>query len=182
MIESELKIPVQALPPVRERLTALGARQLSTAELEINMLFDTPAGDLRKSSEVLRVRRVGDRARLTFKGPASWAGAVKQRREIEVEITSAETMSALLEALGYQPWIRYEKIRESWVFGAVRIELDHTPIGDFVEIEGPPDDLAEAAASVGLNADDAVAGSYISLWLDHRSRHDGLGTDMVFDS
>lgn len=181
MIESELKIPVAGLEPVRRRLGAAGATCLHRAELEINILFDTEHGKLVGSGRVLRVRRVGGRAMLTFKGPATWDGAVKQRPEHEVEITSLEIMTELLGALGYTPWMRYEKERESWLLGAVRIELDHTPMGDFVELEGPPGDLEASARSLDLDPALAVSQSYVGLWQCHRERHPELGRDMVFD-
>jgi len=181
VVESEIKIPVIELEPTRARLVTAGAKILTPAEKEVNVLFDTSTSELATGSRVLRIRRVGDRSILTFKGPAVWDGAVKQRREIELAVSSAETMAERLNALGYAPWMRYEKIRESWIFGQVRVELDHTPMGDFVELEGPPHDLPEAATSLGLDPDDAVRGSYISLWEAHRQHNPGLGRYMIFE-
>ena len=180
MIECELKIPADDLDEIRRRLATTEAEQLNSAEHEVNILFDTASGRLATSGEVLRVRRVGPRHVLTFKGPATYDGAVKQRREIELEISSSERISELLHALGYAPAIRYEKKRESWRLGEVRVELDHTPMGNFVELEGPTDSLEAAAQSLGLDPTLAVAQSYISLWRDHCRRHPGLGRDMVF--
>jgi adenylate cyclase class 2 len=181
VIESELKIPVAGLEPVRRRLEAAGATCLRRPELEINILFDTEDGVLVGRGQVLRVRQIGGRAMLTFKGPATWNGAVKQRPEHEVEVTSREIMTELLGALGYTPWMRYEKQRESWLLGAVRVELDHTPIGDFVELEGPPGELEASARSLDLDPALAVAESYVGLWQAHREGHPELGRDMVFD-
>jgi adenylate cyclase class 2 len=182
MIECELKIPVDALAGIRRRLRAADAERLTPSERESNILFDTDDGALATAGQVLRVRRVGDRNVLTFKGPPAFAGAVKQRLEIELDVSSDERISELLQALGYSPRMRYEKDRESWSIGAVRVDLDHTPMGDFVELEGPTDALASAAHGLGLDPEDAVAGSYVGLWRDHRTRHPGLGRDMVFDS
>lgn len=181
MIESEIKIPVDDLDTVRGRLDDQGAERIAPPEHEHNVLFDTGDGRLAANGEVLRVRRSGDRRRLTFKGPAAYQGAVKNRREIELEVSSAARISELLEALGYRPTMRYEKRRESWRLGPVRVELDHTPMGDFVELEGPPGELENAARLLGLDPADAVAESYVRLWCEHRRRHPGLGRDMVFD-
>jgi len=182
MIECELKIPVAGLDAIRRRLAEAGADRITGDEHEINILFDSPDGRLAASGLVLRVRRVGPRNILTFKGPASYDGAIKQRREIEVEISSSEHLSELLHALGYEPWMRYEKHRESWMIGEVRVELDHTPMGDFVELEGPTDFLEESARRLGLDHSHAVAQSYIGLWQEYRRKHPGLNRDMVFDS
>lgn len=181
MIECELKIPVEGLDSIRRSLVEAGAEQLTGNELEVNILFDTADGGLTSSGQVLRVRRFNGRHLLTFKGPASFAGAVKQRREIELEISSDELISELLHALGYAPWMRYEKQRESWLIGDVRVELDHTPMGDFVELEGPTDLLGETARHLGLDPARALAQSYISLWHAYRRDHPELGRDMVFD-
>ncbi len=182
MIESEIKIPVAELDSIRRRLDQKGAEQLSPRQDEVNILFDTTDGSLGANGRVLRVRRVGERSLLTFKGPASWDGAVKLRREIELEVSSSRAISEMLHALGYAPWMRYEKKRESWTFGGVRIELDHTPMGDFVELEGPVADLEDTARALELDPERAVAQSYISLWQLFREEHPDLGHDMVFES
>ena len=181
MIESELKIPVDALDEIRRRLGEIAAERISPSEREVNILFDTVNGRLAASGQVLRIRRIGGRHILTFKGPASYDGAIKQRREIEIEISSSEHLSEILHALGYAPGMRYEKERESWQLGTVRIDLDHTPMGDFVEIEGAMSLLEASALQLGLDPADAVAQSYISLWRTFRKQHQDLGRDMVFD-
>ncbi|MEE4270860.1 MAG: class IV adenylate cyclase [Thermoanaerobaculales bacterium] len=181
MIESELKIPVADLEPVARRLDEIGGRRLHAAELEVNILFDTDGGRLAAAREVLRIRRAGTRTIVTYKGPASWQGAVKQRREIELDVSAADDAAQMLHALGFLARMRYEKIRESWEMGAVRIDLDRTPMGDFVEVEGPPEELESAARQLGLDVASAVAGSYVSLWHDYRELHPEAGPDMVFD-
>lgn len=180
MIECELKIPVDELDTIRRCLSEVAAEQLTPAELEVNILFDTADGNLAAHGQVLRVRRVGDRRILTHKGPAVFDGAVKQRREIEVEISSSERISELLHVLGFAPWMRYEKERESWLMESVRVELDHTPMGDFVELEGPTADLEAAAHRLHLDPGRAVSQSYISLWHAHRDTNPDLDRDMVF--
>lgn len=182
MIESEIKIPVADLDSIRGHLDQGGAVLISPRQDEVNILFDSTDGTLAKNGKVLRVRRIGEKSLLTFKGPASWDGPVKLRQEIELEVSSSGTISELLHALGYAPWMRYEKKRESWMMGGVRIELDHTPMGDFVELEGPIDDLENAARKLKLDPGHAVAESYIGLWQAFRVRHPDLGRDMVFDS
>ncbi len=182
-LETELKIPVEDLASVRDGLSSLGARQQHPAEREINTLFDTDDRQLLESASVLRLRRHGSRKLLTFKGPPAYRGAIKERVELELEITDGETMRLILEQLGLQLVARYEKDRESWTVGDVQIELDHTPMGDFVEIEGPPEKLETVARGIGLDPDQAVRGSYLGLWHDHRCKNpdDDLPIDMVFE-
>jgi adenylate cyclase class 2 len=181
VIESEIKIPVSDLAPIRRRLERAGGQRLAEEMLEANTLFDTADGAFAASGRVLRLRRIGDRRVMTYKDRATMDGAVKHRREIELEVASVERMTELLDALGFAPTIRYQKRRESWRWSAIRVELDHTPMGDFVELEGEPERLEDAARHLGLDPADAVAGSYIELWFEHCRRRSEVGRDMVFE-
>jgi hypothetical protein len=55
-------------------------------------------------------------------------------------------------------------------------------MGDFVEVEGPPEQLERTALLLGLRVAEAVRDSYVSLWHEHRARHPELDLpfDMVF--
>jgi adenylate cyclase class 2 len=181
VIESEIKIPVDALDAVRELLLGNHAERLTAKQFEANTLFDTAQGELLSAGSVLRIREVGERSILTYKGPASWQGAVKLRHEVELDVSSSAATAELLRALGFVPWMRYEKERESWAIGEVRIELDHTPVGDFVELEGPTEELESTAEKLKLDPSTAVAESYIGLWMARRKECPDLGRDMVFE-
>jgi adenylate cyclase class 2 len=178
--EIEIKIPVERLEEVRSRLKETGAELVHEAAREYNVLFDSADSDLTRRGEALRIRRWGGRAVLTFKGPATFQGPIKIREELETEIGDSDLVAALFERLGFRPWIRYEKDRESWSIEGAAVTLDHTPMGDFVEIEGPKTRLGEIAARLHLDVLKAVKGSYVSLWQTYREVQ-GLGRDMVFE-
>ena len=180
--ETELKVPVDGLGPVRRRLEALGAQLVHPSEREVNVLLDTPGRDLADSGRVLRLRAIGDRRRLTLKGRATFDGNIKTREELEIEVGDIDTLQAIFQRLGFRPVLRYEKDRETWTTADVTVTLDHTPMGDFVELEGPADQLVRTAGDLGVNADDAVRDSYPGLWRAHRVRHPQLDLpeDMVF--
>ena len=78
--------------------------------------------------------------------------------------------------------LRYEKDRETWTSAGVTVTLDHTPMGDFVELEGPAGELVRMAGDLEVDADAAVRDSYPSLWRAYRVRHPELDLpeDMVF--
>ena len=181
--ESEIKVPVSDLETVRRRLPEIGARRLHGHLRERNLLFDTAGEGLRTTDRVLRLRQIGDRHLLTLKGPPTYRGPLKEREELEVEVGGWESTVALLEGLGYRAVVLYEKDRESWQLDRVTIALDHTPMGDFVEIEGPEERLHAVAAALGVDPGLAVRGSYVSLWQEHRRRHPELclPPDMVFE-
>jgi adenylate cyclase class 2 len=179
-LEHEIKVPVASLAAVRARLEAAGAARRERETFEENWVLDDGAGSVRSSGCLLRVRRWGARAFLTFKGAATFAGGVKTREELETEIADPEAVLKLFAALGFTAVRRYQKHREAWELGGVAVALDRTPIGAFVELEGPPAAIAEAAATLAIDAAAAVPGSYLALWEAHRATHPGAPADMVF--
>ena len=181
-VETEIKIPAVDLDAVREALARLCATAVHPQAREVNLLLDTDDGRLQGAGTVLRLRRYGRHHILTFKGPAVYHGPVKERLEHETEIENTEKMLEILDHLGLRAVARYEKDREMWLVDEISVVLDHTPMGDFVEVEGPRDRLQTAARSLGLDPSTAVRGSYLSLWREHRSRHPehNRPVDMVF--
>jgi len=108
---------------------------------------------------------------ITFKGPQK-SGQVKQREEIETEVTDLQAAISLLEQLGF---IRNTLIREatqSWKLADCKIELDEVPIlGSFVEIEGPSEkSVLHMRDALGLSNQALERSSYIALLADHSQK------------
>jgi adenylate cyclase class 2 len=181
-LETELKIPVADHASIRESLRRAGAAAVQTMAREVNFLFDTSDGRLRDAGELLRLRDYGGRQLITFKSAPHFRGAIKERPEFETRIGDLTSMVEILERLGFEVFMKYEKDREVWLMGEVSVVLDQTPMGNFVEVEGPADQLEEIARSLGLEVATAVRGSYISLWQDYRANRpeQNLPLDMVF--
>ena len=177
-LEIEIKLKVDALAPIRARLTECGG-ELASRVLETNHIFDRPDRSLLHADQGLRVRAVSSReapmapsATLTFKGPRQ-AGDFKTRPELEVTIGDAQTTCAILDALGYECVMRFEKRRETWRLDACRVELDELPnLGSFVEIEGPSQDAVERArTTLNLAAVQVEPSTYIALLIDDAHKH-----------
>lgn len=179
-LEQEVKIPVATLAPVRRRLGGSGARLAVSRQLEDNAVLDAPDLRLLGSGRLLRLRRWGEEAVLTFKGPASYDDGVKTRLELETGIAAPDRLLDILGQLGWSVQRRYQKWRETWRLGAVTVALDETPIGCFVEIEGPAGELAATARTLGLDPGAAIAASYQELWQQWRLAHPGAPRDMLF--
>ena len=175
-----MKFRVASLAGMRERLREAGAARRAAASLEDNWVLDTPGRDLAGSGRLLRVRRWGGAAVLTYKGPASFADGVKSREEHEVGVADADGAMTLLAALGFTPVRRYQKRREVWSLGGVEVALDDTPMGAFVEVEGEAEELPGTARALGLDPKAALAGTYLDLWRRHREVHPEAPEDMVF--
>jgi adenylate cyclase, class 2 len=170
--ELEIKLYLSDLPAFRERLEALGAQPTQARIFELNLRFDTPAGELDRSRRVLRLRK--DTAnRVTYKGPGSLLDGVRSRQEIEFTVGDFESARALFEALGYRVSMVYEKYRSVYSLDNVLVSLDQLPYGDFTEIEGPDAGVIRAVAGkLNLDWDARVNESYTVLF-DHlrRARH-----------
>jgi adenylate cyclase class 2 len=180
-LEVEIKLAVASASEGLERLQRAGFAPLHERAFEANSVFDTPSLDLIHSGRLLRLREFRGEALLTYKGPPE-PGPHKTRREIETRVEDGGAMRAVLEALGYQVVFRYEKYRTAFLRagGAGHAFLDETPIGSYLELEGPPEWIDAVAAELGFRPEDYITLSYGSLY---RERCRALGIEpahMVF--
>ena len=178
--EIELKLPCEDLEGVLEKLRRAGARLQKPLHFESNDLFDDSKGGLSGGGCALRLRRAGEEARLTFKGPAHFQGGVKVREEREVGVSDAREAEAILLALGFERRFHYEKRREEWEFLDCVVALDQTSIGNFVEVEGDPAAIRRVVAALGLDFASAIPYSYAKLYSLKRQKEPSLPADMVF--
>jgi adenylate cyclase class 2 len=196
----------RALKRIGARLAGPGASKVH----EENVIFDTPQGGLAKHGQLLRIRTETPEARgksktgvpkqrvvLTFKQPlakpggaggeSTSYGAHKVREEIEVEVAQAGNLTRIFEGLGMRGWFRYEKYRttfrmpdsKAWAKGLL-IELDETPIGTFVELEGPAAAIDQAAEELGFSKHDYVLKNYLVLYMEDCRRRGEQPRHMVF--
>jgi adenylate cyclase class 2 len=174
-VEREIKLRTPGPEAARDAMARLGARLVRARHLEDNVLLDDAAGRLRLGGTLLRLRRTPDGGRLTFKGPRLDSGDVKVREEIEVEIAEPDVLEAILAALGLRRIFRYQKYRETYSWKDVEIVVDETPVGVFLEIEGPTEGIHAAAAALGYGTADYITDSYARLFFAS-----GGSGDMVF--
>jgi adenylate cyclase class 2 len=163
-IELEVKFYISNLEKLETQLKNLGAKLVQNRTQEYNLRFDTPLGDFALGYRVLRLRQ--DTAiRLTYKGPGEVQDGVRLRQEIEVVVDDFDQTQALLEALGYQISMVYEKYRMGYELDGVLVTLDELPYGDFVEIEGPDTNgIKNVSTKLGLNWDSRILESYAILF------------------
>ena len=177
--EIELKFLVQDLENLESRLLALGGKPRKHPGLERNLLFDDRNRGIARRNGILRLRQDANAATLTFKLPAPGLSqeqrkAAKIRREFQVSVGNFEAMRAILECLGYSVWSGYEKIRKEFELGQVVISLDTMPFGQFVELEGPLEEIQSLARSLDLDLEKRITRGYISLFIEAKRR---LGLD-----
>jgi len=173
-IEQEAKFAVKSVKELREKLETLGVLH-TKCRFERNLLFDTPAHDLKKRGELLRLRQT-DTVLLTWKQPTPQtatgmpSAGIKAMKEVETPVNDFEAMRLILHGLGFIEALWYEKLREVWKLGDATVCLDILPFGEFVEIEGEPKTIARAAVRLGLDMAQAQALTYHDLHREHLAR------------
>jgi adenylate cyclase, class 2 len=179
-IEIKLWIPT-TLPEIRRRIKTLKFERTKRRTYEHNTIFDTIGLSLRLKGEMIRLRRVGKRSILTYKGPSK-PGRHKSREELECEVDDPDRMQEIFARLGYFPVFRYEKYREEYERPGQHgtITVDHTPIGNFLELEGAPKWIDKTARQLGFSRADYITRSYGNLYLAWCHEHGIPPSDMVF--
>ena len=181
--EVEVKIPLSDRKALESRLKEAGFRVSAPRQWESNDIYDTPDHLLRNKEMLLRLRQSGDKPIITWKGAGS-PGPHKSRPELETTLGSLETFGRILEQLGYTRTFRYEKYRTEYADKQQRgvVTVDETPIGDFLEIEGPADWIDATAGQLGFSRKEYILESYGALYREHRKKHGLEPGDMVFAS
>lgn len=168
-IEYEIKVRGER-DELLAALASAGARPRGPRVLEDDLVLDTVEGRIMGEGGLLRLRRRGDRYLLTLKGMSPEDGEVKARTEIETEVADGAALCRLLETLGFVPATRYQKYRTAFACPAgcesVALTLDETPVGDYLEIEGDPEDIHRCAEALGFGPADYETRSYLEI---HRS-------------
>jgi adenylate cyclase, class 2 len=205
--ETEIKLAVRDIKAFERKVKKLGGKPARTGNSrvhELNVIFDTPDGGLAKHGQLLRIRTESvpgggkkealRRVMLTFKQPAVRAvdddgSRFKIREETEVEVADAATLGKIFEGLGLRGWFSYEKYRTTWKLGAATrwakdllIELDETPAGTFVELEGPPEAIDKAAEALGYSRKDYLLKNYLELYAEDCRRRGVAPGNMLFTS
>lgn len=179
-METEIKLRVANADDARVRLRRAGATSRSPRLLEDNRLFDDAAGSLAAGRRILRLRTYGGRHIVTYKapGPEGVEGRHRVRIEHETEVADGAAFEELLLGLGYRQVWRYQKYREGYALSGAKVELDETPIGTFVEIEGEGAAIDEAAERLGYAGEPYEKRSYREL--AEEAAGGGACGDLVF--
>jgi adenylate cyclase class 2 len=179
MKEIEVKFRVADLGALGRKLRAAGFRRVTPRTHEMNTLYDLPGEVLKRRKELLRLRQYGSEWKLTHKSGGKKARH-SSRVELETSVGEGNKMDAILLALGYAPSFRYEKFRAEWTDGKGQVVVDHTPIGDFCEIEGPPRWIDRTAKRLGVPPQDYITKNYATLFTDWKQQTKSPANEMTF--
>ena len=207
--EIEIKLLVPDASTLRNRLKQLHAPEVIPRTFESNCLYDTNGKHLARRGQLLRIRieqpaPKGKRVRpiqnptaiLTFKGPVqkledtkkipkSARSRFKIREELEVNLSRADQMIRILQALGFRPVFRYEKFRTTYTLPGIRnvkIEFDETPVGQFLELEGNMGAIDRASRLLGYSRSEYMTLTYGELYIADCRRRRIRPSNMIFSS
>lgn len=184
--EIEVKLRLDTIEPLTRAGIILKVEM--ARHFEDNLLLDTEDRQLSGKAAILRLRQAGESGLLTYKEKAAAdapATQFKQRLEIETAVGDMASALAVFERLGFQTWFRYQKYRTVYCAGLpgganLQVMFDETPIGNFVELEGEEDAIAEAVKLMGVRREDYVLESYLALQTEYCQRQGKPLEDMIF--
>ncbi len=171
-LEIEAKIKVENLDVYAERLKKLGG-QFEHQCAQKDYFFDYPDRRLLGTDCGLRLRQqTGAKCEellLCYKGPRDTDSAYKRRREIEFAVGNLTAAHRLLEALGFEVTIAFEKRRSLWRLDDCTVCLDQVvELGFFIEIEGPSEEsVAEVQTQLQLQDAQHLTPSYAVMLAEH---------------
>ena len=169
--EIEVKLEVKNPRALKRCLRELGFRCIEPRHLETNTLFDFPDTRLRAARCLLRLRHARNQWILTYKGAPLPSDSYKIRVELETAVEDGELLKKIFAALGLEVPFRYEKFRTVYAQSGLlegarhaRAVLDETPIGNYLELEGPKRWIDEVARRLGFQRQDYITASYATLY------------------
>lgn len=176
-LEIEVKFYVQDAEVLKRQIVAAGAVGRGRV-FETNHCFDDDNARLTKSAALLRLRQ-DDRARLTLKTPPQCSDPrFKTYREDEVVVSDFDTMTRILEGLGFRRRQVYEKWRETFAMEDALLCIDTLPFGNFIEIEGAGEAIIRLAARLGFDWEQRILTNYLAIF-DRIKRRFTLSFDDV---
>jgi predicted adenylyl cyclase CyaB len=162
-MEIEVKIKVEDIERLKTKLATLRATLTKNRYYEENALYDFPSGNLYQQHCALRLRAETKKTFLTFKGPPLKSRKFKIREEYETEVKNRKQLKIILGELGLVPTVSYNKWRSVYKKKNLKICLDETSAGNFIELEGERHDIVQFARSLGFSKKDFIKLDYIQL-------------------
>jgi adenylate cyclase class 2 len=179
-VETEVKIRFAGdAEQARRLIESRGYEVTAPRVLESDQLFDRPDSPLKNSDQLLRLRRSGAQATVTYKGPGT-RERYKSREEIEFDVSDPAAFELVLNRLGYTPGWRYQKYRTKFASEQGVISIDETPIGVFLELEGATAWIDQTALRLGLSPAEYCTSSYAALYKEYIRTNQGAPANMVF--
>lgn len=163
MIEIEIKIRIKNILLTGKKILDQGAEIEKNRFLEENTLYDFPSRLFYQKMQALRLRKMNKKTFLAFKGAPQKSRKFKIREEYETEVKNEKQTKKILKSLGLVPVFHYKKHRTTYRKKRLKICLDETPVGNFIELEGQREDIVKFAKALGYTKKDFIKLDYVQL-------------------
>ncbi len=163
MREIEAKILDIDKEDIIDRLEKMGATLVFDGEIE-TYFFDDDNHTLKNRDSLLRLRKMGDRAFLTYKDKISKED-VKVYEEKETFVEDFDEMLSIIKSMGFKEKKVVKKKRKSFQKGNTKFEIDKftdefSDIPEFLEIEAESkESIHDYAEKLGFSKDDCTSRS-----------------------
>ena len=179
-LEIEVKFYLPDTESFQRRLSVCDA-ELKTRASETNIRFENPDNSLRQQKNLLRLRQA-DTITLTYKSkPPEPDPDFKVHHEIEVIVNDFQAMHRILESIGFHPAQIYEKKRETWLIKNTILCVDQMPYGNFIEIEGAPENIRTVSQDLGFVWKDRILFNYLEIFETLKQQLSLPFSDVTFD-
>lgn len=159
-IEKKYRLTSEQGSDLTQKLRGVGAQYCGEV-FEENTLYE--GGPIDFNRNVLRLRRIGETAVLTYKERLRVDSHAKHQREEETKVGNPEAMQSILEAIGFIARVVYEKRRQTWQLRDTEIVIDELPFGLFMEIEGSEDGISAVEHELGTEKLEIEPSTYPQL-------------------
>ena len=154
MLEVELKSVVPDIRSARAAIEQAGGKLEFEGNL-IDLRYGDRTGFLVTSDHVLRLRVYESGTKreghLDWKGPTTYEGGYKVREELSTTVGDPGSLSIILENLGYVVIREIERRIAQYSLNGAVVRLEEYPRMDpLIEVEGSPEAIERAIASIGL--------------------------------
>lgn len=158
-VEIEAKFLDVNSEELRQKLKAIGAKQIHPEREMRRCTFDYPDARLKKIGGWIRVRDEGDKVTFSYKQLND--RTLHGTKEIETTVGDFQKTVDLLKAVGLKQKAYQETKREKWTLGDCEITIDTWPwIPTFTELEAPSElEIINLAEKLGLVWKEAMHGS-----------------------
>jgi adenylate cyclase class IV len=125
---------------------------------------------------------------LTAKAPlpakSATARRYKEKFERELVVRNPARWHQVFSGLGLRPGFCYEKFRTTLRIPRLDLvlDLDETPAGVFLELEGAPRAIDQAAHALGFSPSDYYRGTYLDVYAADCRRRGRTPRNMLFRS
>ncbi len=180
-IEIEVKFYIKNKDRIRDLIISLCGKS-QEAGFETNICFDDSSMSLSAAKKLLRLRQ-DSKCRMTLKSPPDNKDEeFKIFREMEVEVSSFQTMLEILKHIGFHPSRIYEKYRETYIYEDTLLCLDTLPFGSFLEIEGDKESIPRVVLALGFDWNKKITASYLEIFGNIKTAMSLQFEDLTFEN